>query len=67
MKPSNALKLARLEGRICPQCQWIIKKRDWKNGFRICRNCIDVNKGVNVKHGHYIDSDEFSERTSETI
>jgi len=54
---------ARQEGRICPQCQWIITKADWKKGFRICRNCTDINKGVHSNSGYGPYRDEPEDRT----
>jgi hypothetical protein len=62
---AKTIKKAREEGRTCPQCQWIITKKDWKKGYRICRNCTDINKGVNVSSGHYPDQNESPDRTGE--
>lgn len=62
---STAIAIAKREGRICPQCQWIITKKDWKKGYRICRNCVDINKGVNVKDGYGPYFDELPEMTGE--
>lgn len=57
--------VARREGRICPQCQWIITKKEWKKGFRLCGRCIDINKGVNVNYGHGRYRDEPVDKTGE--
>jgi hypothetical protein len=61
----NIIRKAKSEGRICPQCHWIITKKDWHKGFRLCSNCTDANKGVNVKYGHGHYSDEKLDRTGE--
>jgi hypothetical protein len=53
----RAFQKAKDEGRLCPQCEWIITKKDWEKGYRICRNCTDINKGVNTppRFGPYRD------------
>ena len=61
----EVLKTARREGRICSQCQWIITKKDWKKGARLCRGCTDANKGVNVRSGHGPDQNERIDRTGD--
>ena len=43
---------ARKEGRMCKQCGWMIPKKNWKKGYRLCGNCWFVNKGVNVSGGY---------------
>jgi hypothetical protein len=59
----SAYSRAKIEGRICHQCQWIINKVDFQKGYRICRNCTDINKGVNVRGGHYPYQDEPRDKT----
>jgi len=43
---AKAFRKARLEGRLCSQCGWIISKINWKKGYRLCGSCWDANKGV---------------------
>ncbi len=62
-KFSDVLRKAREEGRICPQCQWVITKKDWLKGFRICRSCTDINRGVNVRSGFGPYKDESTDKT----
>jgi hypothetical protein len=57
--------IARKEGRICPQCKWIINKKDYAKGYRLCSNCTDINKGVNTKTGHRPYLDEPFDMTGE--
>lgn len=48
---------AKEEGRLCSKCKWMIPIKEWKEGRRICWNCEDAEKGVNVScgHGRYFD------------
>lgn len=48
---------ARAEGRICSRCGWMIPKKEWNKGRRICWNCEDALKGVNTPQawGKYLD------------
>lgn len=49
---------AKKEGRLCSQCQWMIKIKNWKKGYRLCPNCYITNKGVschNLGYGPYRD------------
>ena len=48
---------ARKEGRLCSRCGWFISKKEWGKGRRICADCEDALKGVNVpaKWGKYLD------------
>jgi len=42
---------AKAEGRLCSRCGWIIPKRYWKKGNKMCKGCQDGLKGVNVRDG----------------
>lgn len=64
---SKVINKAKAEGRVCSQCQWIIAKKDWKRGRRLCGNCTDANKGVNVKTGYGPYFDEPIDRTGEML
>lgn len=56
---------AKIEGRLCSNCRWMITKKNWKAGFRLCAGCYSAMQGVNVKHGAYPDYDEPREKTGE--
>jgi hypothetical protein len=56
---------AKIEGRVCSNCRWIITKKDWKAGLRMCAGCTDAMRGVDVKYGAYPDCDEPKEKTGE--
>jgi len=63
MKMSEVLKRAKAEGRICTHCGWIVSKRRWKKGERLCTECKDGLKGVNVKYGHWPYEDDYPDKT----
>lgn len=65
MTTSKAIRIAKTEGRLCVQCGWIITKKNWKKGYRLCPSCFDANKGVNVKYGFGNYLDEPREKTGE--
>ena len=48
---------AKEEGRLCRHCKWMVAVKRWKKGHRLCPNCEDALKGVNVsgKWGPYYD------------
>ena len=56
---------ARREGRICSHCGWMITKKDWKKGLKMCSGCRDALQGVNVKTASRMYLDEPAERTGE--
>ena len=58
--------LAKKEGRICKQCGWIITKKFYADGNKICANCYVANKGVDINSGAYPYADEPTETTGET-
>ena len=58
---------AKEEGRICSRCGWIITKKNWKKGHKLCAGCLDANKGVNVNCGHYKPVEENIDMTGEMI
>lgn len=60
---SKFVKQAKLEGRVCSRCGWIINKKNWLKGYRLCAGCWDGLKGVNVSHGHGAYADEPIDRT----
>lgn len=57
------VKKAKEEGRVCKNCGWMITKVNWKKGRRLCPNCYDAMRGVNVKTGHPPYRDEPEEKT----
>ena len=54
------------EGRICDRCGWVITKKNWAKGYRLCAGCYDGLKGVNVSSGAQPYSDEPEEKTGES-
>ncbi len=56
---------AKMEGRICSHCGWMVTIKEWKAGYKMCGNCRDALKGVNVKTGSNPYSDEPTEKTGE--
>jgi len=65
--PASAVRRAKIEGRVCSQCGWIISKKNWAKGYRLCAGCFDANKGVNVRGGYFPYADEPVDRTGEMI
>ena len=61
----KSINRARQEGRVCSQCGWIISKKNWEKGYRLCGNCWDANKGVNVSYGWKKYQDEPRDKTGE--
>jgi hypothetical protein len=61
------LRMAKREGRVCSHCGWMISKKNWNKGYRLCAGCWDGLKGVNVAggYGHY--RDEPVDKTGEMI
>jgi hypothetical protein len=61
----TAFRVAREEGRVCSRCGWIITKKNWAKGYRLCAGCHDALKGVNVngRYGKWFD--EPQDRTGE--
>jgi hypothetical protein len=53
------------EGRVCSRCGWIISKKNWGKGYRLCGGCFDALKGVNVNYGHERARDEIEDKTGE--
>lgn len=61
---------AKTEGRLCSRCGWIITKKGWKKGYRICSDCASALKGVSgigVDHAHGPYRDEPVEKTGNTL
>lgn len=56
---------AKREGRTCQRCGWIVRKRDWLKGQRLCGGCLDALQGVNVSCGHYAPIQERVDKTGE--
>jgi len=61
----SALAKAIREGRICKQCGWMIIKKNWEKGYRLCGNCWFVNRGVSVSSGWKQPRQELREMTGE--
>lgn len=62
---SRQLRVAKQEGRVCSRCGWMVSKKNWSKGYRLCPGCYDALKGCNVtgKHGPY--RDEPIDRTGD--
>jgi predicted amidophosphoribosyltransferase len=58
---------AKAEGRICSCCGWMIPIKEWKKGRRVCWNCEDALKGVNISYGHAQPQQEPVDMTGEMI
>lgn len=56
---------AKIEGRVCKRCGWMITKKNWKKGYRLCAGCFSAIKGVNTKRGANPAADEPREKTGE--
>ena len=39
---------AKKEGRICCRCGWMVSKKIWDMGFRLCAGCASALRGVNT-------------------
>lgn len=64
---TDAYHKAKLAGRLCTRCGWIITIAQWRQGKKLCEGCEDALKGVNVQYGYYPDSDEISDLTGEML
>jgi len=53
------------EGRICSHCGWMITKKNWVKGRRLCSGCWDALQGVNIKYGYSQDQQESVDMTGE--
>jgi len=58
---------ARQEGRLCERCGWMISKKRWEKGERMCGECQDALRGVNVNRGNSPYQDEPPDLTGEAI
>ena len=58
---------AKEDGRLCTQCGWMISKKNWKKGYRLCPGCWDAGKGVNVPARWGKWRDEPTEKTGEML
>lgn len=65
MVTKDHYRTAKKEGRICKVCGWIISKKNWKMGFKLCAGCYSAYQGVKPKTGasHY--ADEPRDKTGE--
>lgn len=61
----GAYDTAKKEGRICKSCGWMISKKNWKKGYRLCAGCYSAHQGVNPKGGAYPTRDEPRDKTGE--
>ena len=64
---SRVYSQAKKDGRICSRCGWIITKKNWAKGDRLCYNCEDALKGVNTppRWGQWLD--EPIDKTGEML
>lgn len=64
MNPSaKCLRIAKTEGRICHKCGWMITKKNWNKGYRLCAGCFSASKGVSTNRGAPPYRDEAPELT----
>lgn len=56
---------AKLEGRLCSRCGWMITIKNWKKGYRLCAGCHSALKGVNVPARYGKWKDEKDDMTGE--
>lgn len=58
---------AKDEGRLCLRCQWIVTKKDFQQGYRLCAGCRDALQGVNTppRWGKWLD--EPIDKTGEML
>lgn len=56
---------AKVEGRVCSRCGWIITVKNWNKDYRLCAGCFDALRGVNISAGHWPERDEPAEKTGE--
>jgi hypothetical protein len=59
--------IAKKEGRICTQCHWMITKKNWAKGYRLCGNCWSANKGVSTPARWGKAKDEPDDKTGEML
>ena len=65
MNYKQSVKVAKIEGRVCECCGWVVTKKRWKMGIHICGNCEDAKRGVNCHGGYGRYFDEPGEKTGE--
>lgn len=66
MKPeARALRTAHEEGRICSNCGWIVSRKNWKKGFRLCPSCHYALQGVRTNRGSHAALDEAKDKTGD--
>lgn len=58
---------AKAEGRLCTRCHYMITVVRWKKGYRLCPDCEDALRGVDVNRGCWPGRDEPAEKTGEMI
>ena len=57
---------AKLEGRLCVRCGWMVTKHRWVKGKKnLCISCEDALKGVNVSSPYGKFQDEPIDKTGE--
>ena len=64
---ARQLRRAKLEGRVCSRCGWLISIKNWKKGYLLSPGCFDALKGVNVSKGHRPYRDEAVDKTGNMI
>ena len=64
---SSVYHKAKVEGRTCLRCGWIVTKKDWAKGFLMCAGCRDALRGVNVYYGHSQAQQETADKTGEML
>ena len=58
---------AMIDGRKCSHCGWMITKKNWKKGARLCYHCEDAFKGVNISRPFGKMLDEPLDKTGEML
>jgi hypothetical protein len=64
---SRNIARARAEGRVCSRCGWMITVKEWKRGRRMCWNCEDALKGVNISQGWSQPAQDIEDKTGEML
>lgn len=47
------LQQARAEGRLCTHCGWMVNKKRWQEGKRLCAACEDALRGMGKLPGTF--------------
>jgi len=56
---------ARIEGRLCECCRWIVTKKDFERGHKLCAGCRSALTGVHTSPLYSGFLDEPIDKTGE--